>query len=441
VTAPFVARLSSIHSNHKRIAAGALFIASLALIAKVFAAAREMAIAWRYGVSGTVDAYQLALTVGTWVPMMLTSVISAVLVPRLIALERNTGDRLEFVAEFNGSVLIVGILVTGLTLLTAPTTAALLVSRNQLGALHVTSVMIAQMAPLALFVIFSGYFSARLQARERYSYSLTEAVPALTIAICVIAAIGFRGVGPLIFGTLLGFLLQGIVLCGMTQWADGGLGGFRITHRSREWRSFYHSIGVMVLGQAVLGLSIPIDQAFAARLGPGSVATLGYANRIVMLLTSFGALVLTRALLPVLSRTAVEASVEFGWRQARQWCWLLFASGAVGAVAIWVLSDWSVSLLFERGTFSGRDSSAVAELLRYGVLQLPFYFAGLAIVQWIAARGGYSSLLKIAFIALVTKVVMNLLLVPSLGLSGIMVATAGMYAASFGCQIFVAAKR
>ena len=66
-----IGRISGVHDNHKRIASGALLIGALTLGAKLFVAAREMAIAWRYGVSGTVDAYQLAITITTWLPMLI----------------------------------------------------------------------------------------------------------------------------------------------------------------------------------------------------------------------------------------------------------------------------------------------------------------------------------------------------------------------------------
>jgi O-antigen/teichoic acid export membrane protein len=82
----------------------------------------------------------------------------------------------------------------------------------------------------------------------------------------------------------------------------------------------------------------------------------------------------------------------------------------------------------------------VAHVLRFGALQLPFYFAGLTAVQWIAARRRYGSLLLIACLAVLLKLVMNLLLIKAFGLAGIMMATAGMYAFSFTCQYFAAQR-
>jgi peptidoglycan biosynthesis protein MviN/MurJ (putative lipid II flippase) len=115
--------------------------------------------------------------------------------------------------------------------------------------------------------------------------------------------------------------------------------------------------------------------------------------------------------------------------------------GSLAAAIIWALARWGVATIFERGAFTSRNSAAVAHLLRIGSLQLPFYFGGLALVQWIAAEGRYSALLAIAAVALASKLAMNFVLVPTLGLEGIMISTVGMYAVSFVCQAALAARR
>jgi peptidoglycan biosynthesis protein MviN/MurJ (putative lipid II flippase) len=334
---------------------------------------------------------------------------------------------------------MLGIAVTALTWAAAPAASALLASGSNTPTLELTATMSRQMAPVALFTILVGYLFARMQSRERFAYSVTEALPAIIVALLVIApSVHGASAAALIWGTLIGYLVQVLVLGAMTARGDMGLGRLRVRHRSPEWRTLYGSLLVMAAGQVVLASTIPIDQAFASRLGPGAVATLGYANRIVMLISGFGAIVLARALLPVLSSTVADRSHELGGRQARQWVWLLMLIGTAITVAVWLLASWAIAVIFERGAFTPADSEAVAHVLRFGALQIPFYFAGLTAVQWIAARGRYASLLVIACLAVLLKVAMNSLLVQSFGLAGIMMATAGMYAFSFACLYFAA---
>jgi len=115
--------------------------------------------------------------------------------------------------------------------------------------------------------------------------------------------------------------------------------------------------------------------------------------------------------------------------------WKVYGSGEAEVVAL-----RGVSVELERGAFTASDSDAVTHVLRFGLLQLPFYFAGLVLVQWIAANSRYQVLLAAACLALATKILMNLLLIPHFGLAGIMAATAGMYAVSLAFQYFVVVR-
>src|SRR5438270_4158266 len=211
--------MAAAHPNHKRIAVGATVIGALTIFAKLFVAGREVAIAWRFGISGTVDAYQLALTITTWLPMMLTSVLTVVLVPRFVALQARPDERRAFITELNGTMFIMALLVAVLTWAGSPLLSTLLASR----AGGPTAAMSRDMAPVAMFTIWIGYLSARLQSRERFAYSVTEAVPALAIALLIVAPIALAGEARLVWGTSVGFLLQVILLGAMARRGDTGL--------------------------------------------------------------------------------------------------------------------------------------------------------------------------------------------------------------------------
>jgi putative peptidoglycan lipid II flippase len=433
--AAWIGRLRGVHSNHKRIASGALSIGVLVIVAKLFAAAREMAIAWRYGVSSTVDAYQFAFTIVTWLPMILASLASAVLVPRLVALHRDPQAYRRFTVELSGTIVGTGLVVAALSWLLAPALVDLLARNFDSGSLRLARSMAAQLSPVAFLATVGGYLSARLQARERFAYSFAEAVPALSVALFVLLAPGPGRSALLVWGTLAGYAAQALWLADLTRRADPPVARLSFRHGAPDWRLVYMPLLVMAAGQLVLTVTNPVDLAFAARLGEGAIATLGYANRIVSLIVGFGSVVVARALLPVLSGAAADGEHELGSRQARQWALLLVVLGSIVVAVGWPIAPMAVSLVFERGAFGPEDSLAVARALRFGLLQLPFFFGGLALVQWIAASGRYGVLLAVACLALVVKITMNLLLIHPLGLAGLMAATAGMYAVSFLGQL------
>ena len=421
-----LARLRLTHANHKRIATGAVWIGLFVLAAKLCAAAREIAIAWRYGISAEVDAYQIALTVTTWLPMTLAGVAALVLVPRLVALHRRGGGR-GFIGELNGAALLVGAALALLTWIGAPFATGLVAGTLPEPTRRLAESLAVQMAPIALLIVVGGYFAARLQAREHYAYSFTDAAPPLAIALFVLLAPADSAAAPLLWGTLLGYLVYALWLARMTAVADPPLGGLRFRHASDQWRLVYGSLLTMGAGQFLLNATLPVDQAFAATLGEGAVSTLGYVNRITTLITSFGFVVFARALLPVLSGTVAEGDHELGRRQAIKWAWAMAGVAAAGTAIGWLLAPLGVRILFERGAFGADDTAVVSEVLRYALLQLPPFFAGIVLVQYYAATNRFRAILAINFLALLAKAAMNALLVGPMGVSGIAVSTAAMY--------------
>ena len=427
---------------HQRIVVGMASVAAFVLAAKLVAAAKEMVVAWRYGISGEVDAYLLAITVVTWVPVMVASVGTAVLVPRLVALTPEPRARSRFLAELNGAFALLGLAMMGLSALFGPWIVGLVADGLPAATRELASTAAWQLAPLSLLTVLAGFLAIRLQARERQAYTFLEAMPALGILVFVLLASPGMGMTPLIWGTLSGAVLQVAWSVQMARHADDGLGGMAFSRRSGQWRSLYAAFGVMAMGQLVMGLSTPIDQVFAAQVGEGAVATLGYANRIISLATGLGAIAIARALLPVLSETVANEGFKFGRAQTLSWASLMLGVGFVAALVGWLCAPWGVRLLFERGAFGAQDTDVVAHALRIALFQLPFFFSGVVLVQWIAVLRDYRLLLLVAVLAIAFKAAMNFATVRLLALDGIILSTVGMYAISWICQmLFVLGRK
>jgi peptidoglycan biosynthesis protein MviN/MurJ (putative lipid II flippase) len=164
-----------------------------------------------------------------------------------------------------------------------------------------------------------------------------------------------------------------------------------------------------------------------AHLDPAAIATLGYATRILALIIGIGATAITRAILPILSDAETESGAH-AWRVASKWSAAFMALGAIAAIVGWFLAPFVVQLMFERGAFTAADTAAVAEVLRYGLLQLPFCFSSVIIAQLWAARSRYGVFLTVNTVGLIVKLAANAVLIERFGINGAMIATALMYA-------------
>jgi len=378
------AGFSKLHRNHQQIAHGMIVVGALVLSVKFIAAAKEMAMAWRYGVSGEVDAYLLALAITTWLPVILSSVSLVVFIPRLAAL--NEIERRLYIGELNLIYALLAVGVFGLTVLVGPSVAAWIASDLKSETIELARMAVIWLSPISAFIVFIGYFSLRLQSRRKFGYTLYEAMPALFILLLVLTLPGHTGIAPVLWGTVIGFGIQTLVLTGMTHRADGSVGHLSLPNfASPAWYGIAGAIGVMLMSQLINGLNTPIDQVFAARVGDNAIATLGYANRVIALATALGATVIARAALPVFSAAAISEAADTARRQALTWAALMLVAGAAAAFIGWNLSEFVVGLLFERGAFGASDTERVGSVLRIALLQLPFYFPYVLLIQWLAA--------------------------------------------------------
>lgn len=438
--APLLRRAASHHPDHASILHGMVLVFVFLVIGKLIGAGKEMAVAYRFGVSADLDAYLMVLT---WVNVIV-GVCCAALATALVPLwararEDKSVKLLRFRSELFGFVLAAGALlaVAGWALFPR------LLQADWLGLPPHTASAASAMAPwlvlLAPLGAMAGLFAAWILGAGSHLGTLLEGVPPLVIAggVLLLAAPG-GGMNVLVLSTLAGGAAYAACLAAVLA-AKGAIGRPRLSMRSAHWPAFWHGMGLLVLGQAMMNSLTIVDQLFAVRIGDGSVAILGYSERITLLLVSLGGVAISRATLPVFSRA--QAGGAAGVRDiVRPWIGLMFVAGIAVALLAWWLAPYLVQVLFERGAFTAEDTQDVTSVFRYGLLQLPFYFAGLVLISRLLSLGLRRLVAMTAITLFFVKIVGNLVLVPRLGLNGIVVSTTFMYMCSFAL-LWVLARR
>lgn len=419
--------LKNLDRNHKQIARGMLAVGFFVLIGKFAGAAKEMAVAWRYGVSETVDAYLFVFNLAQWPISIWAGVIGAVLIPFAAKMRYESLDALpRFRAELLAATLLLGVTLGVLAWLVLPW----LIQQPWVGLQPETAELAASMVNAMAWIIPFGFvsnlFAAWTMSTGRHLNTLLEGVPALVILVAVLLVSG--GSGPLVWGALLGFALQAVLLYAPLRWrGEAEHPAFRF--RSEYWVTFFAGFGLMLVGQTLMSVTTLVDQFFAARLGTGALSTLGYCNRILALVMSLGAMTIGRAALPILSRTHAENGTQVG-QLVKHWAGLLFLIGLVVSVVGITLAPFITELLFQRGAFTVNDTQRVADVLRYALVQVPFYFVSMVFMQALLSQSFYAAVAAISGISLVVKIAISWLLVPTMGLAGLLLATSVVYAVS-----------
>jgi peptidoglycan biosynthesis protein MviN/MurJ (putative lipid II flippase) len=420
----WIRRLRDAHPDHHAIARGMAWVVLFVLLGSLTRVAKEIAIAYRYGVSAEVDAYLFVFNLVGWPVGIWFSVLIVVLVPLAARIQQGaTAELPRFRSELLGLTLFLGLALALLGWLGLP----LLLRASWVGLPDVTVSIAVNMAPVLAFLaplgVIISLFSVWMLAAGRHANTLLESVPALTILVALIV-FPSGGVEPLIWGTLVGFIFH-LVSLAVPLTRQGEIEAPRFTRQSPQWTPFWQGFGIMLAGQALMSFTGIIDQFFAAHLDMGAIATLSYANRVLALILSMGAMAVSRATLPVFSRSMVQGGEQI-LRVATHWVRLLFVIGVVAMIVAWVFAPWGIKLLFQRGAFTTHDTQLVTEIFRYGLSQLPFYFAGLVMVSLLVSQRKYHIIFVIGALNLVVKIAFNALSVPYFGVSGLMIATSAM---------------
>jgi putative peptidoglycan lipid II flippase len=419
-------RIRAADPHHFAIVKGMASVALFVFLGKLMSAAKEMAVAYRYGLGAEVDAYQFIYSLISWPIGIWCSVLTAVLVPLAARIRQFDGGELpRFRSELLGLALLLGLV---LTLLAWLGIGAML--HFGWGGLPAETVRLAAGAlpglilllPLGLLVALQ---SAWMLSAGRHINTLLDSVPALFICAAVLVFAG-GGIEPLVWGTVVGAIFHLFTLF-IPMARRNEIEAPSFTYASPQWHWFWQGFGIMLAGQALMSLTVIIDQFFAVGLGTGSIATLGYANRILSLILGLGAIAVSRATLPVFSQAKPDGAGQMH-DVATYWVRLMFMLGMGAMVIGYWLAPWVVKLLFERGAFAATDTRIVAEVLRYGLAQLPFYFASMVLVSYALSQRRYRLIFWSGVIGIVVKSIANTVLMPYLGINGIAAGTSFMAA-------------
>ena len=362
-----IRKLGNIHPDHQRIFKGAFRVAVFLLLSKAAGAVKEMAVAYRYGVSDAVDAYQFTMTMATWLPVTIVGVLSVVLIPVLVRLRRaERAERDDFIRELQGWVLAAGIALALLTWLAWPYALDWLGGGLSPQVRAMTGDLLVAFAPVSALLLVAGISAARLRAHERHVNTLLDSVPAVATLAWVMLAVSADGVGPLLWALSLATPSR---RSGSPGWPRGPIPDSGGATRYLALAALAGIDGRRRRDADRPGgdeLCRPAGPVCRRQSGANANATLGYASRLLSLILGIGAVSVGRAALPVLADVQSRGDTARARSMALKWSLLMVLAGA-GAVALgWLLAPWGVSVLFQRGAFTAENTQAVAQVLRWG---------------------------------------------------------------------------
>ncbi|MEO1466611.1 MAG: lipid II flippase MurJ, partial [Cyanobacteria bacterium J06633_1] len=187
----------------------------------------------------------------------------------------------------------------------------------------------------------------------------------------------------------------------------------------------------VIIGAFLMCSTTLVDQSMAAMLDSGSIAALGYANRVIALPLSLVTLALGTAVVPYLSKTIAQKN----WRKInhtfKYYLKLIFVTTVPLTIIFILASKLIIRVLFERGSFTPEDTQLVSQIQIFYALQIPFYISAIFVVRLINSLGINHFLAWGSAINLGANIVANYAFVMWIGVKGIALSTSCVYLISF----------
>lgn len=403
-----------------------------ALVVRAGSVVRELVVARQFGVSGGMDAFATAYAVPAFAVSVLAGSLSAAFLPAYIRVRIAAGPDagvrlLRAVLSFVLAAL--GIASVGIIVL-VPHLLRWIAPGYSPHKAHLAASLCLLMLPLIVCSGLATILAAVLNAERRFGVAAIVPILSPLLVVAFVLSIGGSvGVRSLAIGFSVGAAVELAALAlvchhrrcvplpGTIVSVEG------LSAVVKQWLP-------AAAGALITSTSPIVDQAMASTLGPGSVAELTYGSRFVVLFLSVGALAVGTAVLPFFSEAVASRDFQLIRASIARYAALIAVLTIPITIVVATFSRQLTAATYQRGAFTAADAAAVAHVQRLFILQLPFYVIGILLVRLIAALAANGFLMIGALVNVVVNIGGNFLLMSYLGVAGIALATALMYAVS-----------
>ncbi|GAC1388734.1 MAG: hypothetical protein NVSMB38_00050 [Ktedonobacteraceae bacterium] len=422
-------------SANKQIFRALLSLASANLLIRVMGMLNQVVVAARFGQGAQMDAYFIASGLPVLLAQLLASALEASVIP-VYAKLRSKGKKEQASRLYSTllNLLLMSMIVV---------TIGMLFFHNQLVALSGPGLQHDSLAlaesltpyifPVLIFMVLNSFMECLLNTEGQFGWPAYAGILVpLTTATLVVLAGKSHGILILCIGTLLGQVLQLIV----------------IILRARQAKFVYRlvldlrspeiaAIGIVAWPALFSGLisqaSPFVDQIFASTLGVGSISVLNNALKLISVPIGVIFASVGRAALPYLARQAAIKDMRAFKETLRLYLWAVGISTLVLTTGMIIFAHLTVEIIFQHGAFSEDDTNRTAiTLIGFAIGLTPMAF-GFITSRAFSALGKTRVLLYVTVFSVGANAVFDYIFGKLWGSFGIALSTSAVYA----CTMFI----
>lgn len=405
------------------------------LVVKVLGFLRETSLASAFGASDLSDAYLSAYTIPYFLQSILGYALVTAVVPiltkYLVAGKREEADYVASAIINMTALILAGLTVLGI--LACDVLVSLLAPGYGAEQAALTADLARIMFPSVIFMgvgmVITGICNAH------YRFAASAFAPGMSNIIIIVSLLFFSaayGIWGAAWGTLLSFVGFMVVQIPVL-WQLKFRYSLRLDFKHPAVRQMLAEIGPIVLGVAVNQIYFAVNRIFASWLAEGTISSINYANKLMMLPMGIFVAAVANAIYPALAEFSLKKDRRglAGTMKGGLVSVLLVAAPA--AVGLAVLAEPIVRLLFEHGEFTHEDTLSTAWALICFTVGLVPMAANMIITRVFYALEDVTTPVKIGGLSILLDVVLSVALFKVMSYGGGGLALANSLAALLGC--------
>lgn len=422
-------------------------IGGMTLISRFFGFARDMMLSRILGAGAAGDAWQLAFQLpNIFRRLFAEGAFSAAFVPLFNRkmedeAQGEGGAARNFAVDVLSVFVPILLLFSAVMMLAMPGVIWVIDDFGKGGRTSDFSIDLARITfPYLGLISVTTLFAAILNSLSKFA---AAAFAPVLLNLCMIGALLTTiwidgGADPERAAYLLAFSvsLAGLVqMLWLVYWARKA--GFKLAIRRPKLTTDVRQLGVLILpaifGAGIYQISRFIDLFFLGRLEEGSFVFLALADRLNQLPLGIIGIALGTAILPALSRFIAQHDLGGAQRVQSNAIELGLLLTVPAAVGLYFAAHPLVSAFYFGGKFGLDDVASTASVVAMLVIGLPAYVLVKVLTPGFFARRDTKTPVYTAGISLAINIILNILLIPGMGVAGL--ALAGATAAWANCAM------
>jgi putative peptidoglycan lipid II flippase len=415
----------AIDRTNRGILSAAAIVTTAGVVVKLVATFKEFVVAGVYGRSDAMDAFLIAFLIPGLLINLISESMNQALVPTLVRVRETEGypssqQLLSSCLLWSCGLLLVVSASIGLS---ARVFFPLIASHFSPGKLALSVDLFCALLPVVVLTGIASNCAAVLNTLELFCVpAIAPIVTPLAVMVATWLLAARLGIWAIVYAMLAGAMIH---VAWVASFMHRRAYSFRLRWHgwNQSTREVAGQFAPVLLSGIVASGGLLVDQSMAAMLPGGSVSALAYAGRFVGVVMTLLAGTVSSAVTPYFSAMAARRE----WGQCRTslrfWTRLMALISLPIAVALIVGSRWLVRAAFQHGAFGAHDTGIVAPVLALYAIQIPFFAASRVAYRLILALRRTDIIFYCGLLNLALDIVLNLILMRTLGVAGIALAT------------------